>query len=141
MPEDDRIMYKCSSQPRHISVAVDTLNYTLPYDELFGGVTALTLKDFLLVNGYSNMYRGWGGEDDDMHHRLSHKKLHILRHPANVSRYTMLKHGRIQINKDRYKYLKTSAMRMNTDGYNSLKYKILKYERRKLYTWVLTDLF
>ena len=28
IPEDDRNMYTCSSQPRHMSVAVDKFNYT-----------------------------------------------------------------------------------------------------------------
>ena len=31
LPEDDRILYTCSDQPRHLSVAVDKFKYKLPY--------------------------------------------------------------------------------------------------------------
>ena len=31
LPEDDRILYTCSDQPRHLSVAIDKFNYALPY--------------------------------------------------------------------------------------------------------------
>ena len=66
LPEDDRNLYTCPDQPRHMSVAVDKFNYKLPYTTLFGGITALTRAQFSKVNGYSNDYWGWGGEDDDM---------------------------------------------------------------------------
>ena len=39
-----------------------------------------------MVNGFSNMFWGWGGEDDDMANRLRVKKLFISRYPANIAR-------------------------------------------------------
>lgn len=36
------------------------------YKEIVGGVLAISMDDYRTVNGYSNMYWGWGGEDDDM---------------------------------------------------------------------------
>lgn len=41
----------------------------LPYEDIFGGVSAITQEQFTKVNGFSNKYWGWGGEDDDMFSR------------------------------------------------------------------------
>jgi xylosylprotein beta4-galactosyltransferase, putative len=36
---------------------------------LIGGVFSISTNHFILANGYSNFYWGWGGEDDDMAER------------------------------------------------------------------------
>jgi hypothetical protein len=36
----------------------------------FGGASLLNTSTFQLVNGFSNQYWGWGGEDDDLLQRL-----------------------------------------------------------------------
>lgn len=43
----------------------------LPYSSIFGGVSAMSVKQFKTVNGFSNAFWGWGGEDDDMSNRLA----------------------------------------------------------------------
>ena len=87
MPEDDRNLYTCPVlQPRHMSAAVDTMNYTLMYESLFGGVSALSKKHFERVNGYSNQFWGWGGEDDDMWSRIKNAKLNVTRYPLDIAR-------------------------------------------------------
>ena len=50
--------------------AIDKFKYKLPYKDIFGGVSAMSTKDFKKVNGYSNKFWGWGGEDDDMRQRI-----------------------------------------------------------------------
>lgn len=41
----------------------------LPYNEFFGGVSGLTVKQFKKINGFPNAFWGWGGEDDDLWNR------------------------------------------------------------------------
>ncbi|XP_033756242.1 beta-1,4-N-acetylgalactosaminyltransferase bre-4-like [Pecten maximus] len=69
IPENDNNVYSCPENPRHMSVAIDKFGYELPYIGLFGGVTAMTMDQFEIVNGYSNKFFGWGGEDDDLYKR------------------------------------------------------------------------
>lgn len=59
---------------------------------IFGGVSAISTEHFRLLNGFSNMFWGWGGEDDDMSNRISYHNLHISRYPITIARYTMLGH-------------------------------------------------
>ena len=38
-------------------------------DDYLGGVTLFSMENFRKINGYSNKYRGWGFEDDDLLYR------------------------------------------------------------------------
>lgn len=77
IPQNPDNIYACSKMPRHMSSSVNTFRYNLPYTGLFGGATAITRKVFEKVNGFSNVYYGWGGEDDDMYSRLRNKGLKV----------------------------------------------------------------
>ena len=52
--EDERNLYTCPEQPRHMSSAVSTFNYELPYDTIFGGVTMFSNEQYEKVKGFSN---------------------------------------------------------------------------------------
>jgi len=84
------------------------LVFRLPYADLFGGVSAMSREHFQLVNGFSNVFWGWGGEDDDMANRIKAHGLHISRYPANVARYKMLTHKKEKANPKRrvHKWIK-----------------------------------
>ena len=89
LPENDMNMYNCSNFPnsiKHMSVAVDKFEYELPYSWLVGGVVAFTKEQFKLVNGYSNQFWGWGGEDDDLYKRVEAKDLSIVRDTPEIAR-------------------------------------------------------
>ena len=84
--EDDRNLYTCPTQPRHMSVAVDKFKYKLPYKTIFGGVAALSVAHFRKLNGFSNQFWGWGGEDDDMADRIISHNLTITRPSPDIAR-------------------------------------------------------
>ncbi|KAG0724964.1 Beta-1,4-N-acetylgalactosaminyltransferase bre-4 [Chionoecetes opilio] len=139
--EDDRNLYTCPEQPRHMSIAINNMKYRLPYNDIFGGVSAMTVGQFRTVNGFSNKFWGWGGEDDDMSNRIKHHGFFISRYPANVGRYTMLTHKKDNPNPRRYQYLHEGKKRYSSDGLNSVKYRTQDTQLRRLYTWVYVDLF
>ncbi|XP_072143297.1 beta-1,4-N-acetylgalactosaminyltransferase bre-4-like isoform X2 [Dermacentor andersoni] len=139
VPVDDRNVYTCPQQPRHMSVRIDEKS-GVPYVLMFGGVSALSKELMLRVNGYSNVYWGWGAEDDDMTFRLKHINQTILRRPADIARYKSLRHTQSKKNEARHGILKDWEKRYKTDGLNSLKYKVMDMAFKKLYTWILADL-
>jgi GT2 family glycosyltransferase len=112
----------------------------LPYQGIFGGVSAMTRTQFQKVNGFSNMFWGWGGEDDDMSNRIRHHGYHISRYPANVARYKMLTHRKQHANPKRYEFLNTGRKRFTTDGLSSLQYNVKQLDLGKLYTRILVEL-
>ncbi|XP_071135927.1 beta-1,4-N-acetylgalactosaminyltransferase bre-4-like [Mytilus edulis] len=143
IPENDKNIYNCPKQPRHMSVAVDKFKYRLPYTAIFGGVSSLTKEQFQKVNGFPNRYFGWGGEDDDMWNRIHNAGYKVIRYAMEIARYKMIKHGTETGNKanpGRFKMLKESKKYFKTDGINSLKYKVLKIDFNHLYTRVVVDI-
>uniref|UniRef100_A0A8C6WKF8 Beta-1,4-galactosyltransferase n=1 Tax=Neogobius melanostomus TaxID=47308 RepID=A0A8C6WKF8_9GOBI len=142
VPENDHNLYVCDKQPKHLVVGRNATGYKLRYKGYFGGVTALTKDQFLQVNGFSNIYWGWGGEDDDLRIRVELQQMKILRPPADVARYTMVFHKRDsgnEINKDRC-VVESNAASVEKDGLNSCSYKTLSVERMPLYVNVTVDI-
>ncbi|CAG5134431.1 unnamed protein product [Candidula unifasciata] len=135
LPLDDRNYYSCGDQPVHLSAAIDTHNYKLMYHELFGGASMMTREMVEKVNGFSNVYFGWGGEDDDMSYRIRSHSMLIERYASDVARYTMMRHAK-ENKEDRTRLFATSRQRIHKDGLNSLKYELLDKELRPLYTWI-----
>ncbi|XP_066258961.1 beta-1,4-galactosyltransferase 6 [Euwallacea similis] len=101
-------LYGCSNRPRHMSSSLDTFRYNLPYLTLFGGVISILAEQYKLVNGMSNTYYGWGGEDDDLYKRLEAQNVIPYRFDPNLSKYTMLVHKKQPKNANRSEKLKMS---------------------------------
>ncbi|XP_029460103.1 beta-1,4-galactosyltransferase 1-like [Rhinatrema bivittatum] len=143
IPMDDRNIYKCNSQPRHLSVSVDKLGFRLPYQQLFGGVTALSKDQFQKINGFPNNYWGWGGEDDDISNRIRYNKMSISRPNAIIGKYRMIQHFRDaknEPNPQRFDRIAHTKETMNSDGLNSLSYEVLKTEKYPLYTIITVNI-
>lgn len=142
LPADDRNLYICSDGPRHMSTSNSNYNFRIPYSGYVGGVISFTPTVYRNINGFSNVYFGWGGEDDDLTIRINQAGYTLQRVPEDIGIYSAINHGTDQHNKentDKYKLLSGARARMKTDGLNSAKYTLLKFEQRPLYTWIFVQ--
>ncbi|CDW51750.1 beta 1,4 galactosyltransferase 3 [Trichuris trichiura] len=144
LPENDKILYSCGSNPRHLSSAIDKFKYRLPYSHLFGGASSMSRKHFISVNGYSNDYWGWGGEDDDLSWRISQSGYKIERFRHADSHYKMIPHKREKgnpVNDCRYRLLEKRLVRWKKSGLNNLNYELLSLNMTPLYVNVVVNTF
>ncbi|XP_063374961.1 beta-1,4-galactosyltransferase 2-like [Cydia amplana] len=105
LPLDSANLYACTTQPRHLSASIDKFRYLLIYEGLVGGVLAVRAAQFEQLNGFSNKFWGWGGEDDDFYNRMEEQDMKIIRFHRSMSRYTMLRHPPSQKNAARFEHL------------------------------------
>ncbi|NXN94719.1 B4GT1 galactosyltransferase, partial [Rhinopomastus cyanomelas] len=143
IPMDDRNTYKCYSQPRHLSVSMDKFGFRLPYNQYFGGVSALSKEQFTKINGFPNNYWGWGGEDDDIYNRLVFKGMGISRPDAVIGKCRMIRHSRDRKNEpnpERFDRIAHTRETMSSDGLNTLSYKVLRTDKYPLYTKITVDI-
>jgi len=142
LPENDQIPYSCSKNPRHLGAFVNTLNYTaLPYDNV-GGVLSIQMSDYVKVNGHSNLFWGWGGEDDDLATRLTSQHYIIEQLDPQTDRYTMLSHekGKSTVRSEVLRLLSNSRTRWPTDGLKQKAWTVISIEKLPLYYHLLVDL-
>ena len=66
------IDYSYSDRPTHL------LSEDLPFDSYFGGITLFPTDQFEKINGFSNLYWGWGYEDDDLRYRCIKNELDLI---------------------------------------------------------------
>lgn len=69
------VSYETCDHPTQLSSELEHFNWNVPYDSSSGGVFLASKKDWLAINGMSNLFRGWGGEDDELFYRLKHARL------------------------------------------------------------------
>ena len=136
---DDRNMYTCADNPKHMSCAIDKFHYVLFYENLVGGVLAFRKDHFKLVNGYSNAYWGWGGEDDEMAERIKDKGLKIHRAPCDIARYKMVKHRRRKRGSDYLQHYPFATRSPQVEGLNNVPYKVFFQRNEALFTHIMVD--
>ena len=58
--------YRWPSEPLHLC----TNSSDVGWEKFAGGAVLISLKDYVSINGMSNMYEGWGAEDADLYERI-----------------------------------------------------------------------
>ncbi|XP_032798961.1 beta-1,4-galactosyltransferase 4 isoform X2 [Daphnia magna] len=148
LPEDDRNPYTCpkNERPRQMAYSIDIYDYRQTPKQHLGGVSAFTVNDFQLINGFSNLFWGWGSEDDDLFRRVLHHNLTVIRitddEPSfgNIVRYRMIDHRKEKSNPDRDLLLDGWKYRLINDGLSNLSYIKLHVQLTPLFTHVLADI-
>ncbi|XP_077470927.1 beta-1,4-galactosyltransferase 2 [Stigmatopora argus] len=143
IPMDDRNLYHCYDQPRHFAIAMDKFGFRLPYAGYFGGVSGLSKKQFLKINGFPNEYWGWGGEDDDIYNRITLNGMKVSRPDVRIGRYRMIKHERDKHNEpnpQRFNKIQNTKNTMRKDGISSLTYRVVQVKRYPLYTNISVEI-
>lgn len=143
VPLDDRNIYRCYDQPRHLAVAMDKFNFGLPYNGFFGGVSSLSKQQFEKINGFPNTYWGWGGEDDDLYNRVIIQQMSISRPDMVIGKYKMVVHQRDlhnEPNPNNPGKLVHTRWNIDKDGLNTLKYKVVSIEKDTMYTFITVDI-
>lgn len=141
LPENDHNIYTCPvDQPKHLSVASEKWQYKLPYTSYFGGVSALTREQYEAINGFSNSFFGWGGEDDDFYNRVAWTHMSVYRSINDVGRYSALHHKPASANPKRNDIISKGKERMWKDGLNSLKYEIIQKTYKKLFIHIIVKI-
>ncbi|KOB68432.1 Uncharacterized protein OBRU01_18193 [Operophtera brumata] len=120
-------LYSCTLLPRHMSSSINQLRFVLPYLNLFGGVIAMITKQYQLINGMSNEYFGWAGEDDDFYSRIETYGLKLCRFEAEISM-------------ERRNQFTVGKTRIAADGLSSLKYTEVATVLHPLFTHIMVDL-
>ncbi|XP_072022269.1 beta-1,4-galactosyltransferase 5-like [Amphiura filiformis] len=142
VPLSDYNYYGCSGMPRHFLSGADRWNYKILYANFFGAVTGLTRSQVFQINGFPNVYWGWGGEDDEIRMRVKEAKLDITRVKGPRGYYNCIEHHHHSApkNKERFHLLQTFRQRLKIDGVNNLRYSKPKTMLNILYTNISVDI-
>jgi len=153
LPESDYNIYQCQDSPTHLSPLIDKFDYK-PYGTDFGGITMLRPDDYIKANGMSNLFWGWGREDDDMQHRIELASLSVAK-PLNYdqARYKMIPHQHPWIFRNfklrdsttdvRYlppEFLVKYKERTPVEGVNSVEYQLARTVAMPYYTKLYIEL-
>jgi hypothetical protein len=70
IPQYDGVPYNRCRLPTLLGSELEHHNWGIPYRNYFGGVMSMHVSHWRKVNGFSNDFWGWVGEDDDLYERV-----------------------------------------------------------------------
>ncbi|KAJ8714925.1 hypothetical protein PYW08_004906 [Mythimna loreyi] len=145
LPMHESILYSCPTLPRHMCARVNDTEMR-KYDQrykfhnLFGGVVSMTRDQFERANGFSNLYFGWGGEDNDLFWRLIAAGYPVVRYNSSVGVYLVLPHYRESANPFRHHLLSRAVERYRVDGLSDSEYYVVSTKFRPLCTHIVVNI-
>ncbi len=94
VPENPLNTYGYSPEAIHLCARTSQFEYKDMHSGSLGGALLIPQDVLLSINGYSNNFWGWGGEDDDINARLKRQGHRVRKLPPDVGRYRALWHSR-----------------------------------------------
>lgn len=88
LPVVGQVDYSYCELPTIISTNASQFDYRMPYKQFFGGVVVCPKKYYELVNGFSNQFKGWGGEDDMFYKSFVEKGIQPQQKPGRFECFT-----------------------------------------------------
>ena len=104
---------------------LEDIHHFFGFDHCLGGFFTISKYNFIKMNGYSNQFWGWGGEDTDLQHRAEVCKIKINR-DQKISRFN--KYGIQEQTLINDPIINEYEKRINSKFNNTLKFK-----KKKLY--------
>ena len=99
MLPDGAVNYTDCASPIQLCSEIDSFQNSFPYATSAGGVVSASHADWMKINGMSNRFVGWGGEDDELFFRLRDNNLLdpstgvIRRPPKGYGKYSQVNDG------------------------------------------------
>ena len=132
--------YSYNEGVTQLATQVKQFDYKLPYENYFGGVLLCTKEDFKKTNGYSDIYWGWGAEDDDFYWRCLYNGVKISNRQC---KYDSHDHERAKFNLQRNRnamiYCRENPKVFSTMGLNRLEYKLINIEENTDFTLIQVE--
>eukprot|EP01083_Nonionella_stella_P287956 980195_1 len=138
IPLHEDMDYGYPSRPIHLLRSRSKDNFRPLYSTNWGGNVAINNKHFKKINGYSNKFWGWGGEDDDFYNRIKSVIRDIAPQPPKHWKTWSLQHKRTEMVGSAYssnvRVLSESIYPRDckTDGLTTLKYTVENVEENSL---------
>eukprot|EP00117_Sycon_ciliatum_P033120 scpid50787/ scgid25552/ Beta-1,4-N-acetylgalactosaminyltransferase bre-4; Bacillus thuringiensis toxin-resistant protein 4; Beta-4-GalNAcT len=143
---DSRNSYDClanaSVRAIQLSTAIDWYGWKLANEWSDGGVCMFRTQTFEHINGFSNRFFGWGGEDNDLRNRLESRNITFHRRPKSVGRYVALKTGHYRDIEDwtgmaaKRLHLLRHSKRFSGEGLSTIRYRVVGRSTHPLYTMI-----
>lgn len=127
IPVQGKVDYSFCSTPTMIAGEASQFDYKLCYPEFFGGVVILSKEHFELVNGFSNQFKDYGGEDDLFYRSFTYKG---IKPEVKNGRFECFAHPRPK-RADHYQHnLRVlGAGRDYSEGLSTAKYEIISISK------------
>ncbi|BHF61404.1 hypothetical protein SprV_0100437800 [Sparganum proliferum] len=143
VPTSLSTLYECGENVRQLATAFRSETGTQwLYEGFLGAVTALSWEHLEKINGASNIFYGWGGEDDDLAIRLRLNNIKVDRpsNPDGIFDEFDSNHPR-ERNAERFNLTteENVASRWRVDGITQTRYELLSRIDYELFVWILVS--